>query len=84
MPMTTAEQDAFRAHLAAKVKDNLCPSCKANQWSIEGPFTMLSQDTGGSVVIGGKAMPLVALVCMNCFQTRTFAWLPIAQGGRRG
>lgn len=48
-----------------------CPLCQLNDWQV-GELVTFSKFLGGSVVIGGKMMPAVPLVCKACGYTMFF------------
>ena len=77
-----------KEHLGGRLPS--CPICgvgtgpvltaqKLTHWTYVGPaaFAGLHKDPEGSVGMSTRVVPLVLVMCTNCFYTMQFAWLPI-------
>lgn len=59
-----------------------CPVCGRSQWILADGFVMLSvqSEPTGNLVIGGRTLPSVALICGNCGDTRFLNLLVLGLG----
>lgn len=71
---------AMRRHLGRFQKHD-CPTCGSKNWNLSAPQTTLGYQAAfahiPSTVGNGTIIPVVVLICENCFFVRHFAWLPI-------
>lgn len=62
-----------------------CPSCGQLDWTIADPvseklnWSLGSSRDDGSLAIPSPSVPLLVLMCTNCFTLRTHALLPLEQ-----
>lgn len=56
-----------------------CPVCGNQIWSAEGIVAqqVYTQQPGMFFTAGGRAAPMVQLVCTTCFYVMFFAWAPL-------
>ena len=52
--------------------DKTCPICGSNNWTVAPDPQQLMRFAGGSLVVGGAVIPVVAVTCTNCGYTRLF------------
>lgn len=89
MPIETEAQNfltpevvaRIHAHLNAKGKTDLCPFCGVNAWEPSGPAASLvvSKAKDGRLIAGTEAVPLLLLICSNCYYVMTMLWQPIVE-----
>lgn len=72
--LSAEEQKIFTTWLAKRVKIPNCPVCGANAWEPTGPHILVPFDHAVTLLGGPGSMPVVSLVCGNCFHIRFFAW----------
>lgn len=83
MALPKDEFELFKAFLREKTKGKpfRCPVCDSPNWSVDGPVVLLQYDTEmKTAVVGGGGIPLITMVCQNCYFSRHFAWNPIVEG----
>lgn len=83
MALPKDEFELFKAFLREKTKGKpfRCPVCDSPNWFVDGPVVLLQYDTEmKTAVVGGGGIPLITMVCQNCYFSRNFAWNPIVQG----
>ena len=82
--MTEDELQLLRGHFSAKTggRPPRCTVCDATDWEVAGitdlplnPRRLLRKATDA------KALPVVVLVCTNCFHVIQFAWVPLKAAG---
>ena len=50
----------------------ICFICKENNWNLHSDITEIRNYYGGSMVLGGKVIPIIVLTCLNCGNTLLF------------
>ena len=68
----------FKAHLERKRIDLRCPICRTNHFSVQSPVFAASFASGDVEL--SRGIPMLPVVCQNCFHVLKFAWLPIRGG----
>lgn len=66
--MPSDKQQALAAYINEKWANSNCRLCNQNKWSTEG-YINLSISPNAGLVLGGPALPTVAVICMNCGNT---------------
>jgi hypothetical protein len=78
-PLSPEEMALFLAHVNRFQGRWICPICTTNNWTVGGVEAGVNF-VGNGLVLGGNALPVVALVCNTCFYVMHFAWEGIARG----
>lgn len=61
-------------HIRRRWTARACPHCKANNWTLNGPFALLPATVDTSGYVNGyrtmdSASPVIAMVCRECGHT---------------
>lgn len=61
------ELSKFIGNLTEKWKDNPCPMCKSQSWTVSDKIFEMREFNGGNLVIGsGSIYPVIPVTCNNC------------------
>jgi predicted nucleic-acid-binding Zn-ribbon protein len=69
MALNPAALEKATQFINEKWRSKTCHLCGANNWVINGYVVLSVGDTPLDVVLGGQALPCVAMVCKNCGNT---------------
>lgn len=96
MALAYDDREKIKAHLAKFWKKNLdCPICGQRKWNIENiisPRTMQHEENAIRdhlqiqnipnllPEVSVEVVPIVIVMCRNCYYIRHFGWVPIEHG----
>ena len=84
MAMSPEDLQLLRLHLVKSGASAGCPSCGSQKWE-PGPIISLSVGEMSEDLQTTKStddpLPVVTLLCKQCFYLAHYAWLPIKRGG---
>ena len=82
MAITKEQQEVAIRHLNEKLTLT-CPSCGARRWRVGDIINAMPYEEG-AVVIGGRTVPLLLVVCEVCAFVAHFAAVPMGLVGKKG
>jgi predicted nucleic-acid-binding Zn-ribbon protein len=75
MPINEQQLQKLNNWLKSKNVNMLCPSCGRNAWEVAD--IVVAPQFAGGIILGGQTVPMVQLICKNCFYVRLYAAVPI-------
>lgn len=70
MALSKEDRQRITDAIDGRVKGWQCRLCDQNDWTLaEGIIALGVQDKPGTVVVGGRVLPCIALTCSNCGNT---------------
>jgi hypothetical protein len=67
MPFSPEMQQRIIDALNAKDVESVCPRCGTNSWTlVDGYMSHPLSDNLRTLVIGGRALPTIAVICNHC------------------
>lgn len=76
MSLTTEQINKFNEHMNSKRINPSCNACGQKQWTL-GDIISSPIFSGGGISIGGPSIPMVQLICQNCYHVMLFAAAPL-------
>lgn len=69
MSKENTDVNKFISHLNSKWKNQTCPMCHENKWSVSDTAYELREYNDGNLVVGGPLMPIMPVTCTHCGYT---------------
>ncbi len=76
MPLTPEQIHKVAAWLDSKSSRSSCPVCGNQRWEVGDIVASVNFSKGG-VVLGGRIVPTVQVICSNCYFVMNFAAVPL-------
>jgi hypothetical protein len=83
MPLSPDERQQLIEWLNSKAGELRCQICGRNDWTLGNELTALVAMEGSNLNLG-RQVPVVALVCSNCYHVLLFAGVPLGLLGKAG